>query len=62
MCFLNFYNSRLGDNVGWLSLVGQQGKCMFDPFTLSYKNFKTSFFNVTVEPTSHQYFYDDATI
>jgi len=39
--FLHFFGTRLGDRIGWLSLVGQSKNSLFAPYTNSYKNFKT---------------------
>jgi len=40
-----------------VSLFSQPGGALFAPYTVSYKNFKTGFFRVVIEPTRRQHFY-----
>jgi len=59
--FLNFFGTRPGDRIGWLSLVDQSKNSLFAPYTTSYKNFKTSFFKVVIGEGGRQFFFDGET-
>jgi len=54
---LHYYSARLGISIRWVSLVSQFGCVLFSPYTVSYKQFKTGFSRITIEPTGCKYFY-----
>lgn len=55
--FLQMYGIRLGDRVGWLSLVSQPRSCLLAPFISTYKNFKGGFLKVVIWKEGSQFFY-----
>ena len=55
--FLQYYCTRLGDLVSWLSLVGQSHQCLLASYTQSFKRFKTGFFKVVIRSAGAGYFY-----
>ena len=55
--FLQYYCTRLGELVSWLSLVGQSHQCLLASYTQSFKRFKTGFFKVVIRSAGAGYFY-----
>jgi len=55
--FLQYYCTRPGDLVSWLSLVGQSHQCLLASYTQSFKRFKTGFFKVVIRSAGAGYFY-----
>jgi len=55
--FLHYFSAHSAFPTGWLSLVGTSRSCLFSPFTSSYKNFKSQFFKVYIEPPGRSLFF-----